>query len=105
MDDKSINLLATRFGDVTTAADIDSIIYWSELVRGSQQRLADILVKYNNEIDNPVLADLQLENQEEQFTNCQQVHESANAPEKRAGDRNLLAFDTYRNKRNKTRRS
>jgi len=57
MDDKFINLLSTRFGDVTSATDISDIMCWSELVRGSQLRLADTLVKYNNKIDNPIPAD------------------------------------------------
>lgn len=113
MDDKFINLLSTRFGDVTTAEDISDIIYWSELVQGSQQRLADMLAEYNNEIDNPVMADMQLQNQDRQHADAQHDHEGTsvslaiqqeNITEKRAMDSSLLAFDTSLSKRLRSRK-
>lgn len=37
MNNEAINLLSSRFSNVTTAKDINSIIKWSELIKGSQQ--------------------------------------------------------------------
>lgn len=51
MNEEYINLLSVRFGDIAIAGDINAVLDWSELVKGSQQRLTDILVEYNREID------------------------------------------------------
>ncbi|KAI1288592.1 hypothetical protein EDD11_009898 [Mortierella claussenii] len=64
MNDGAINLLSARFGNVMVAEDISAIIDWSELVKGSQQRLADILVEYNKAIENPASLDVWGQDQE-----------------------------------------
>lgn len=53
MDDSAINLLSARFGEVSVVEDISLILDWSELIDGSQRRLAEVLINYNNDIDRP----------------------------------------------------
>jgi hypothetical protein len=51
MNDGAINLLSARFGDIVIAEDISAVVDWSELVQGSKQRLTNILVEFNQEIE------------------------------------------------------
>lgn len=51
MDDGTINVLSSRFGDIAIAEDIGAIVDWSELIPGSKQRLTNIIVEYNQEIE------------------------------------------------------
>lgn len=57
MNDRAIKKLSEKFGHVSVAEDIRSIIRWAEVIEGSQQRLCDILVAYNDEIDTPLAAE------------------------------------------------
>ncbi|KAF9914372.1 hypothetical protein FBU30_002592, partial [Linnemannia zychae] len=65
MDEGAINLISARFGEVSTAKDINSIVDWSELLPGSQQVLTNILVAYNNEIDGLKSKDMHNHDQED----------------------------------------
>jgi hypothetical protein len=111
MSDKAINLLSARFGDITVAEDIKSIIKWAEVIEGSQQRLCDILVTYNNEIDNPVSADVRHQKQKSRIVGILQggssqpsASQQGSISQKRARTSNVLQLPVAGpsdNKRNK----
>ncbi|KAG0247276.1 ATP-dependent DNA helicase sgs1, partial [Mortierella polycephala] len=110
MNDGAINLLSARFGDIVVAEDINSVIDWSELMEGSQQRLANILVEYNMELDNPVSPDVQCQRQERRHSNDLQNEKSpseslpsqqGSQAQKRTGEGRHWTSEDHRNKWNK----
>jgi len=93
MNNGTINLLSARFGDIATADDINAVVDWSELVQGSQKRLADTLAEYNKEIDS--LSSL---------NNVSSLPCRRSRPAKRAGDPLHWNSERHLNKRSQRKR-
>jgi superfamily II DNA helicase RecQ len=95
MDEGAINLLSERFGDIAIVEDISAIVDWSELVQGSKQRLANILIEFNSGIENQ-LSSTSLDN-ESIGRLVRSVHREE--AEKSARKNPDLQSDTHRKKR------